>query len=726
MVNLELFIRSTDVKALLKQLVNSTTKLSVNNPLLYLSIVDDFIYKDSQTLSDESRVYAISAIVTDMIADEYNKYCDVHQISSIDRQDLGTVLRIIHTSNKRLSNLAGILVLYFSYVQYDDENTSNLITGAFSNFSRIREVGVNLLCNRLVEEEKASRKENYKRRLRQSLPNRGYVQGRLVERERDIENIYKTITKSKNILIKGAVGVGKSSILETVIDRIIVQTPSEIIILWLDLRDNGDIETCIREYYPYTKDFEALKKQIALEEVIMIADHANHNHISFLDTHFPLAKIIAISDQMLYEAHFWDQVCTISPLKPASVQTLISHIMTRYDGMSLDKSTVSHIVTASKGIPRNIISLVSHYCSEQITTTDYIDSYLALTRHAWLDVNAIVDFWSPDVLLDKILHHPHVEIIMMDGKFHARLREHVFVQFEYDFKQAVYKAVQRNRLLNNPIFPDVLYGLMRHDIEVDQFSMRHALDRYGWRIDQWVLWLQLALSQTNHPEIIVKLSRYHRLIGQPTQYKDDLERIKTFDAQIELVRCMKAIGQYRLAFEKIISLLNSRQNLLEHDEALLLLGQLHLDVGNLEEAHECLNQIQSLRDWSSYRLIYAELEMRMYGNTSIDFYKDHENVEPCMVESYYHYLTGFQNFSSNTELALEHFLRGLQLASQPSLTDKMIIGRYLSNIGACYAKLGLIDEARQYLNQACVMHQLIGDKVAMIYTQKNLDSLDEI
>lgn len=729
MVNLELFIRKDDIKSLLKQTTNTSTKLSINNPLLYLSIVDDFLLTRGQTIDDESREYAITEIIINTISDEYQRYCDIYGISNDDRDNLERILTIVYQGGKDFSNLAGLMILYFIYVRVDtpltQDQTITLITNVFSHLSRAREVGVTLIHKYLLEKEIMSRRKHHKRRLRQALPHNGYIN--LIGRDQEAGQLLEIIQQHKNVLVTGVSGVGKTTLVEAVINEIINDINTEMTILWLDLDHDSDVEAKIRAYYPYTKDFEKLKNYLSSQETLIIADNPSPAHIQYLAKNFSLAHLVIISSQVMLQTNLWGHIYKLKPFKLDSTRNFIQEIMKRFADIKLDDRTVGHIAASSEGIPQYIISLVMNYCSDHIEITRYVDNYLGLLGHAWLDINAIIDFWSPDINLDDIINNPHIEIIVIDGRSHARIRSNIFIQFNTDVISSIYGAIERNRLLDNEIFPDVIYGLMRHGIEVSEIWLDHVFNHYSKRVDNWITWLEFALLNTHNNDIyeaiIIRLSRYYRRIGQPQRYIDQLESSETIESHIELLRCMRATGQYERAFDKLFYLMKSSHDTTIKHELSLLTAQLYVDVGNLEEAAKLLQRIQPLKHWPEYRLTYAELELQIYGNINIDIYSDYGDLEQSTVESHYQYLMGSRHFATQAELSLEHFLRGLQLVSQQPIRNKIIVGRYLSNIGACYVKLGRHPEADLYLSQALEMQKSIGDQLGVLYTEKSLQSL---
>ena len=721
-------INEEDIKMLLKQHQNTTTTLPKTNLLLYLSIVDDFILEANQTIGDEAREYAINTIVIDIITQEYHKQCDVLAIPDEQREDVHQMLEYVRQGGRKFALLASLIILYFIHARPDSnlsyDELPTLILNSSRNIIRIRTLGIKIIRDCLIEYEIASRRRYLERRLRQSLPNRGYID--VVEREKELETLKNIISESKNTLILGVSGVGKSSLIEKVVDYFIAHIQVESVILWLDMRKNTDLEASIRSYFPKIS-FDVLKHYLAQINTLIIIDYPTPDDIHYLDIHFPLAKIVAISEKILHEPHFWHHVYHLKPLNAVHSERFIRHILNRYPDVVLNDNIISNIVKSSQGIPKHIIASVANYCSDYVESSSMIDCYLALTKHTWLDVYSLVDFWSPDVTLETILDHPNVESVMIEGKSYARLRDHVFVQFDENLTENIYRSIYRNSLLNSPIFPDVIYGLMQHNLAFDDGWLRYVLDHYSDKVDSWTTWLESALAQTDdlsvYSDVAVRLSRYSRWIGQPDKYLNVLEKIKTQSAQLEIVHCLRMSGRYVLAFQHLEKLIASkRASAVKQNELLLLKAQLYMDVQNFEQAEQLLRQIEPSED-QAYHFAQAELTTLMGSHVAIDdIYRDYETGDH-MMDSYYHYLIASQNYVDNPKTSLQYFLKGLQIINRQPVANKLIVGRYLSNIGACYVRLGHSHEARTYLQEALNIQRLIGDKLGILYTEKSLSEL---
>jgi tetratricopeptide (TPR) repeat protein len=725
MVIQQVTIHEEDIKALLKQHQNTTTTLPKTNLLLYLNIVDDFILESNQTIGDEGREYAINAIVIDIITHEYHKYCDLLNIPANWREDVHQMLDIIRQGGRKFAQLSSLIILYFIHATPDSmltyEELPNLVANSSRNIMRIRALGIKIIQDCLIQAEIDSRRRSLDRRLRQSLPNRGY--GSIVERENELNDVKNIIFENKNVLIKGAYGVGKSLLVEKVVDSLISHIQTESAILWLDAQKSNDLELSIRAYFPKT-DFEVLKNYLAHIATIIIIDNPSYSDIVYLDRHFPLAKLIAISENMIYEAHFWHYTYHLKALSPTSSERLIQHIMSRYNDIQLDNRLASDIIKSSKGIPKYIIEAVSNYCNDHVEVSNEIDCYLALTKHTWLSINAIIDFWVPEISLEDVTNHPTIEVVMIDGQSYARLRDHVVTQYDQDVLEKIYKIVYRNRLLNTPIFPDVIYGLMQNRLDVDDDWLHYALEQYSDKLNGWTSWLEFAANVTHdlgvYSDVIVRLSRYYRQIGQPNKYFADLEKLKTHSAQIEVIHCLRASSQYTLAFARLEKLINAKKSFSPAQNNLLLLkAQICIDVGNYDYAEILLKQIQS--NDIAYQLVQGQLSA-MQGHASIDLFRDYETGDH-QADSYHHYLIACQNYAENPQVALQYFLKGLQIINRQPISNKLIVGRYLYNIGACYIRLDYLKEAKMYLQEAFNIQQAIGDKLGLIYTEKSLSDL---
>ncbi|MCK6577996.1 MAG: hypothetical protein L6Q98_07815 [Anaerolineae bacterium] len=239
----ELYITREAVAAALNALVFASSDGSRYEGLLHLQLVDAAIASPDFPPSEFASEYALHKILLSIITRKLDEFRLNHKLRPVaDEATLDQVMAaVLADSQAAALPLVAWSVLFHRYVQATPSFSVETLAQAYGvderTLRRYVNLGIKLLTRELIELEHETRIEQRYRRLIIALPTRGRT--RLFGREDLIRGLFTHCVSSPiaHILITGIAGIGKSSVAEHLVARLIATSDVQRVI-WVSQHDS--------------------------------------------------------------------------------------------------------------------------------------------------------------------------------------------------------------------------------------------------------------------------------------------------------------------------------------------------------------------------------------------------------------------------------------------------------------------------------------------------------
>lgn len=226
------------VREVIDTLLTTTTHLDAQNPLLRLTLVEEFLTNPDLPPINNAREYAIQCIIIDQITEYFHQKCDVLGIIFPRDAIEAKSAPVMHQLNAINSGeLFGWAMLYLCYVRADWSislsdfyELSNIID---RTARRYRDLAISRLTRMLIENEWEARVRQRKHRIHSQLPN--ILNTPLVGRQ-DVVTTMMSVTQDRfnsTVLISGIAGIGKSAITEQYVRQVLDLNAFEFEVIWI-------------------------------------------------------------------------------------------------------------------------------------------------------------------------------------------------------------------------------------------------------------------------------------------------------------------------------------------------------------------------------------------------------------------------------------------------------------------------------------------------------------
>ncbi len=232
------FISRKDVEAALRSLIY-TTREPDTGALSQLLLVDLRVNAPAMPASDEARNFALRELLGEEIGaglSEQREYFGLDPAD--DRESVDQVRESI--ASDRDAGAASLLawsLLYYRYVRADLDLAVEVLANWYGiearTVTRYGNYGTRILTHRLIQRERAARRDQQRRRLLTALPYGTALN--LIGREQlldDLENQLPSLSPC-HVLVTGTSGVGKSSLVQELLRRFIERDQLDQL-LWVD------------------------------------------------------------------------------------------------------------------------------------------------------------------------------------------------------------------------------------------------------------------------------------------------------------------------------------------------------------------------------------------------------------------------------------------------------------------------------------------------------------
>lgn len=749
-----LVIRFEDVVKVVNYLREMTSTIDADSPLLYLNIVEENINRANRVLSDRLRVDALTDLICELITEAYEAQLYHLNTTHPEIYTRKQALKIIASYRQTSVRLIGLSLLYFCHVRAEFDIGYDLFgdTVAMSprNLRRIKRGSVGFIQQLLTKREEQTRSRLQMHLLRRALPHMG--SNVLFGRDEALNIGLCILTQEdSNLILHGDRGCGKSVFAEQLAFQYIQQESVDAV-LWLNGEDEIT-EACIR--HELGIDHQSTIEQATAHHDILVVIDDYRGGMEDIMRLMPHARYIFICNSLDFILNDMSYL-HLSPLDDANIERVGRLYANKYIGGGYDigDDFLAYMVKQAAGNPQAIKTMLKAYFeTSPADQTPQHDVDLALlclsfTREHFIEQGKLKYFWGeliPESVWPHLTHH--TEDIVFEQKRFIKLRAGETARLRARaggfIPDAVHHQISDGLLIQPETGLYVVHAILKERGKFDPAWLRILIELEA-TLSHHVLWfdcLQAIYQQRRlfnndrylSSRLCIALSACYRHNGQPEQGLNMLDDHDTFEALIERVQCYRYMGAYEAAFDAMASIeINapspSRQ---QRDAFLLLYAQMLIDIQDGGRAVECLNACSPEAQQSTlFELMRTEAHNLMAdGETTLPsgdvFHHRMASPEDTQINLHLNFMRDRMAYQTDADSAARHFLIALQIAQNQPRENRIIIGRCLSNIGACYIKQKQPFMARRYLQRAEEIQIRSEDKLGLLYTSRNLELLDK-
>ena len=232
------FISRKDVEAALRSLIY-TTREPDTGALSRLLLVDLRVNAPAMPTSDEARNFALRELLAEEIGAALSEQREYFGLDPADdRENVDQVRESI--ASDRDAGAALLLawsLLYYRYVRADLDLAVEVLANWYGiearTVTRYGNYGTRILTHRLIQQERAARRDQQRRRLLAALPYGTALN--LIGRAQLLDDLEKQLPSLSpcHVLVTGTSGVGKSSLVQELLRRFIERDQLDQL-LWID------------------------------------------------------------------------------------------------------------------------------------------------------------------------------------------------------------------------------------------------------------------------------------------------------------------------------------------------------------------------------------------------------------------------------------------------------------------------------------------------------------
>lgn len=750
-----LVIRFEDVVKVVNYLREMTSTIDGESPLLYLSVVEERITQPNRVLSDRLRVDALADLICELITESYEA-----QLYHLDatRPEIYTrtqALEIIASYRQTSIRLIGLALLYFCHVRAEFDIGYDLFgdTVAMSprNLRRIKRGSVGFIQQLITRREEQTRKRLHLRLLRRALPHMG--SNVLFGRDAAMNDALRILAKEAHhkLVLFGDRGCGKTAFAEQLAFQYIQQYDVDYV-LWVHGSEELN-ESTIRHRLGIDHRTD-LAEAVMYYEILVVIDGFLQDTGEIMRL-IPHARYILICNSLNFIIND-AAVLHLTPLSNTDIERVGRLYANKYLGAGYDigDDFLNYMVRQAAGNPQAIkLMLKSYFEASATAESSQNDEDVALmclffTREHFIEQGKIKYFWGgliPDDIWPRLTHR--IEHVIFEQKRFIKLKTGEEARLRAYSGGFVPDRIRHQITTGLIIQPEiglyVVHTILKERGKLDP-AWAHTLIELEATLSDHTLWFECLqaiyqqrrlFSNDEHAlsKLCVALSVCCRHSGQPEQGLDLLADVHSFEALLERVQCHRYMGNYETAFDIMESAHIDRDSLSRQQRDLFSLtyAQLLIDIRDGERAishlHDCSTET---RQSALFELIHAEASGLLMGSETIVSFDGAVNRWPISSDDtritlHLNFMRGCLAYSSNTALAARYFLVALQIAQSQPRTNRIIIGRCLSNIGACYVRQEEISMAYRYLQQAEQTQIETGDKLGLMYTSRNIELMNK-
>ena len=748
------------------------------NPLFYLTLVDQFLNNADLPLMDNPRRFALHNILISIISQELSSQRQTFQLEAPYESDSlkQAENQIQLDGQQQTPELVGWSLLYYRYVRVDLNispsqyaELANIDPRTFRRHQRMMIEG--RLPDILADAEWQARTWHRQLRLHSVLPNADGIY--FVGRQQMMKHMLRTLDeiRPQHVLITGAKGIGKTTFVDRVLRQMINADVLDYIIWIPKPRSASQIRHLLHQELHHHDTPFSIRDYSLVHRIAIVLDDISaldHQSIEFGELWQGLSDVVVFITNLVYVPLSSDVRHIVLPeITHQSAKDLI-HLMRPDFSNSVTESYANKVWQYMGGNPfaikmlmnaNNNLELASPLVDRAMVEGMFLATYSTLDSttkavlcmlnlfppEAGISISTLQEIWPTSEIFDSCF----TTLLSCGFVRSTSSDEYSLIPATQQFIRGLYAQDSREKFIVDQLVYQLhldvseCFVLIEHilltgwppvDHERAQIWLELCFSE-GLRRGRYAVWLEIADRQeTDSTEILLNRAICLRRLGQAEQTKALLNlvisntgSVGAFDLQgralIEFAGLLRQQGLYEAAQGKL-----QRINITDQNTFLIALerAQIAFERGDAEAALNILEQRQLDVDQSVRGMsLLSEIYLRM------GFVDQSEHYILSAIEQ-----AGSQHFAKGRLKAIRARIleaKGSESRAAHELAlsvlehegDRFGLARCKTNFAACLIEMGRdLDLARRLLVEAERDQRLLNDAVGLLMTHHNLAALD--